>query len=107
MAENNAVATEKTNEKVEVAKYEVKTREITITLHNGLNVTLDVIEDRDDWSYDTLQAQSEGNTAALVNGVLTEASRAKLRFAGARVRDFKKIAEAVGEALELLDEDEA
>lgn len=109
MAENTATekktatATESKTEKKQVDGMDVA--EINVTLANGADVSLDVILDRDNWAYETLQAQAEGNTAALVNGVLTGPSATKLRFAGARVKDFRTIAEAVGEALDFLDEE--
>lgn len=94
---------EATNEKPDTDTA-ADTAEVSVTLSNGVETTLEIYTDREEWSYDTLQAQMEGNTAGLVNGILTEESRARLRFSRAKVKDFRIIAEAVGEQLGFLNE---
>ena len=69
-----------------------------VTLTNGNEVTLSALKNMEDWDLELLEHAQLGNTAVFLFGVLTWASRFKLRAAGAKTPDFETISIAYGEA---------
>lgn len=83
----------------------VETIEIDVTLANGVDLTIEVVKDQDDWEISAVEAMAEMNYAVLVNSIITRGSKLKLKMMGAKVRDFEMITDKVSGALRTIGDE--